>query len=836
MLETQKDDDNKISRSTNKLDEWSPGNVLFKEYEIVRLLGRGGAGAVYLVRHVLEGNLLALKAPHAGLSQRSQRLFFREIRTWIDIPDHPHLTAYRFFRTLDDRILIFSEYVEGGALNDWISQKRLLKIPDILDVCIQFAWGLHAVHVCGVVHQDIKPANVLMTNDGIVKLADFGLARVHELLGSPQPERKQTKKKSRSVSSGIMTPAYCSPEQSQGRKLNHKTDIWSFGLSVLSMFVGDPKWYSGGFAQDALRAYYKNKPLDPYPEMPESVLKILQKCFQFDTEKRWDNMLQIATHLKDAYREIAGKEYERPEPHFNFTSLSEVTEENLSEKSNSRTPVEWMAFAMKAAGREQTQINDIIPRREGSRTAQVLLDIEILEEAHIILKTLFDKGRHEFCHDLVNLLVDKASSHYIVDDRTGADEIYDYICRLIARSGSEEMSIEEQSDLATVYMNKSTNLWFLGKYQASADFNEKAIVLLENQIYNLNIENKMLDLTSLYENKALALWSLKKLEVAIQYYDKAIKINESYLLNNEKTELQSKLALNYMNKANALWDLKNNLEAIRFHDKAIAIFEELIFQKGIVKHSNLLGKTYMNKANALMNQNLLTEAVEFHDKAISIYIDLIQNQGKSAIRRDLALVYLNKASAMWSLKKLNSAIEIIDKAIVIFRRLIFIEGRSELMHLLGYTYLNRAQFQKDILQKDDAESDYRKGAKIWEWLMFQNPGKHVVMHFMLGINNIIAQLIETGRFQELVKISGKSMKTFNALNCKYGTDKSLPYIENAMRYLLLNRKIGKDRLRQQAIEPGNSKEIQKLEKIITDNTDAAGKEYEAFLNLSSAVK
>ncbi len=161
------------------LSRWSVGKVLFGDFEIKSALGAGGMGAVYLVRSRSGGQRFAVKTilPNKRNDKESRRAFLEEVQTWIDIPDHPHLAACRFFHTLGDEVAVFAEYVEGGTLYDWIHQGKLSQQEKILDVAIQFAWGLHAIHEWGLVHQDVKPGNVLMMRGGTAKVSDFGLAR-----------------------------------------------------------------------------------------------------------------------------------------------------------------------------------------------------------------------------------------------------------------------------------------------------------------------------------------------------------------------------------------------------------------------------------------------------------------------------------------------------------------------------------------------------------------------------------------------------------------------------------------------------------------------------------
>src|SRR5207244_1352835 len=97
-----------------------------------------------------------------------QRNFLLELMTWCGLPRHPHLVEFRFFWTLaneetgESEIAIFAEYVAGGSLAKWIADRKLTRLDQILDVAIQFAWGLHAAHELGVIHQDVKPDNVLL--------------------------------------------------------------------------------------------------------------------------------------------------------------------------------------------------------------------------------------------------------------------------------------------------------------------------------------------------------------------------------------------------------------------------------------------------------------------------------------------------------------------------------------------------------------------------------------------------------------------------------------------------------------------------------------------------
>jgi serine/threonine protein kinase len=158
---------------------WAAGQLLLDDLEVEGPLGEGGMGTVYLVRSRFTRQRFAVKTIRSDRLDNpdSRRSFLHELQTWIDLPEHPHLTACRFFRTVEDQVAIFAEYVPGGSLAAAIRERRLTRLDQLLDVAIQFAWGLHAAHEHGVIHQDVKPGNVLLTADGVAKLTDFGLAR-----------------------------------------------------------------------------------------------------------------------------------------------------------------------------------------------------------------------------------------------------------------------------------------------------------------------------------------------------------------------------------------------------------------------------------------------------------------------------------------------------------------------------------------------------------------------------------------------------------------------------------------------------------------------------------
>ncbi len=163
--------------------EWTVGDVILGLYEVTGILGKGGMGKVYKVRH-REWNIdLAVKSslPELVESRTAVENFVREAETWVNLGLHPNAVNCYYVRTLGEIPRVFVECVEGGSLIDWIrgldgKPPKLYEgqsdqvLERILDIAIQFAWGLHFAHEKGLIHQDVKPANVMMTPDGTVKV------------------------------------------------------------------------------------------------------------------------------------------------------------------------------------------------------------------------------------------------------------------------------------------------------------------------------------------------------------------------------------------------------------------------------------------------------------------------------------------------------------------------------------------------------------------------------------------------------------------------------------------------------------------------------------------
>ncbi len=299
--------------------EWKVGDIILGRYAVIGKVGEGGMGHVYRVRHLGWHMDLAVKSPKPKILRRKRGVenFERECETWVNLGLHPHIVTCYYVRRVGGIPRVFAEYVPGGSVWEWIQSGDLYAGDAdfvqrrIMDIAIQFAWGLRYAHDQGLVHQDVKPGNVLMTESGLVKVTDFGLARVDLTLA----DDSEGGDGAQGAKFAGMTRAYCSPEQAKSAPLTARSDMWSWAISVLEMYCTKVTWPSGEEAPRALERASRGKYINPdAPRIPEGMISVLRRCFELDLNNRPQHMGEVANELKEIYASTFGSPYERPEP------------------------------------------------------------------------------------------------------------------------------------------------------------------------------------------------------------------------------------------------------------------------------------------------------------------------------------------------------------------------------------------------------------------------------------------------------------------------------------------------------------------------------------------
>jgi serine/threonine-protein kinase len=260
-------------------------------YEILEEIGGGGMGVVYKARDTRLDRLVALKFLPAEWRRDAvaRERFVREARAASAI-DHPHIgTVHDIGETEDGRMYIAMAYYPGQTLTRRIGSGPL-PIETALAIAAQAAEALAAAHDAGIVHRDIKPANILLDSRHQVKLVDFGLAK---LGGGGGVTR---------TGLAVGTPAYMSPEQAEGRPLDHRTDLWSLGAVLYEMLAG-LRAFSGDSDHAVMYSVIHGRPTplaELRPDLPGEIVAIVDRCLAKDPERRYPNASELLRDLRRA--------------------------------------------------------------------------------------------------------------------------------------------------------------------------------------------------------------------------------------------------------------------------------------------------------------------------------------------------------------------------------------------------------------------------------------------------------------------------------------------------------------------------------------------------------
>jgi WD40 repeat protein/serine/threonine protein kinase len=310
--------------AAERTSDWRPGEVILDLYEVLGKT-KGGMGVVYRVRHRDWGIDLAVKVPRAALlrhSPESLRNFETEAETWAGLGVHPHIVNCAYVRRIEETPGVFAEWASGGSVAEAVGSRRLYAddpLGSVLDAAIQSAWGLAFAHAQGVVHQDVKPANLMLAADGTVKVTDFGLARARWSAGEPLGGTADL-----AVSLGGLTAAYCSPEQvaaaASGTRdgaapaLTAATDVWSWAVTVVELFLGRRPSEYGQDAGAAFADLRRSGGIDGPAPLPDQVADLLTECLRTDPAERPADISALAERLIALHAELLGRPYPRRLP------------------------------------------------------------------------------------------------------------------------------------------------------------------------------------------------------------------------------------------------------------------------------------------------------------------------------------------------------------------------------------------------------------------------------------------------------------------------------------------------------------------------------------------
>ncbi|MBS1796422.1 MAG: protein kinase [Acidobacteria bacterium] len=283
---------------------FQPGQLLNRRYEIIRQLGKGGMGEVFLAHDNRINRRVTVKVLPADFAANRERLRrFRREAAAVSALNHPNImTVYEFDRTDDGIQFIVGEFIDGQTLGEYRSREQLT-VGQVLEIAVQAASALSAAHEVGIVHRDIKPENMMIRRDGYLKVLDFGLAKLTKQAPKSSDPEDPTRELNSTNPGAIMgTAAYMSPEQSRGTDIDHRTDLWSLGVVVYELLTGQ-KPFSGETPADILVSVVRDEPppLGSYLEdIPPEIEWVISKTLSKKPEGRY----QTAGELRADFEKI----------------------------------------------------------------------------------------------------------------------------------------------------------------------------------------------------------------------------------------------------------------------------------------------------------------------------------------------------------------------------------------------------------------------------------------------------------------------------------------------------------------------------------------------------
>lgn len=272
-------------------------------YEILELIGEGGMGSVYKARDTRLNRIVAIKSLRGASEDRKVR-FIQEAQAASAL-NHPNIITVHDLLSLDGEDYIVMEYVAGRTL-DQVIPKNGMRQDELLKLAIPVARALTAAHEAGIVHRDVKPSNVMVRADGLVKVLDFGLAKLTESEPVNAAEATRTMRAAQTEDGAVMgTVSYMSPEQAEGRRVDGRSDIFSFGSMLYEMVTGQ-RAFQGGSKLGTLSAILKEDPKPPSAlgvEVPREVERVINRCLRKDPERRYQSMKEVRLALEELKEE-----------------------------------------------------------------------------------------------------------------------------------------------------------------------------------------------------------------------------------------------------------------------------------------------------------------------------------------------------------------------------------------------------------------------------------------------------------------------------------------------------------------------------------------------------
>ena len=758
---------------------WAPGSIVLGDFRVERPLGYGGFGRVELVRSVRSGQQYAVKRMLRA-DQQGQAVFLRETERWIGLPAHPNIVSCHFVRTIGRELAVFTEYVSGGSLADRIASGSLYLIESeqllyrIVDIAIQGAWGLDAAHAMGLLHLDVKPGNILITEDGTAKISDFGLAAraertpgqvmgaqivVDGLLGDmPGPGIDESgRERIGSTLMGYMfgarpdetiethaaggTGAYVSPEQAESRPVGRGADTWSWGLTVLEMFAGGRSGLSGTLAGPVLEQVAQRRGQGAVV-MPPFVRDVLRECFRDDPAERPRSLLDAAEGLASGLAEAYGQRLRRPVPaRPSAPSVPTPYQRLLISGGRWVDPRGWLDFAYRTAELDPRDAVAFWPSDAGTSRSLAVSDLRALVKAQHLLEPLATEKRPELRAALARLLDSTALVRMQLGDHSAA--VQDY--RRAADLAESVESDETLRDLVKILLGLSVALREAGDASEAVVVSDRAVTVARG-------------LPGSAERRQAVAAALLNKGSAVGDPDARLALYRSAAAEYEAAGAEEGLVKALTGQAAVLAGLGRWQEAEPLWQRADTMLDSLIDvghpDLRAVKALTLLSRAQLATFSPLGLQCALS--------ATEILTELVERDGRHELAGELGTAHFLAGENHERAERIQDALHEYQAAHSAFEDAILRDGRDDLAGQLARAYDYESTLVSSLGEPSDAVRLAAQAVDVWRRLARLDGEAAWRVRLAEALRKLAAALVDMGDLDAARQAANEAVMMFDA--------------------------------------------------------------------------